>query len=303
MAKEINKIWLNHKLVSELEAKIPIMDRGFLYGDGVYETLRVYDGKIFRADAHFKRLDDSLKGIKLKIPWPHLYLTKACLATIRANQMKEALIRVTVSRGSGDLGYDPASCKKPTLVIFAVPIRSGLPELWKSGIKISIVKTRRNHPVCLNPAIKSTNCLNGIFAKMESLKKGAFEGVFLNFDGYLAEGTISNIFIIKSGILKTPALECGILDGVTRRTLLETAQNSDFQVLQTHIKPFELMEADEAFLTSTTMELMPIVQVDEKKIGSGQPGPVTKFLHAKFLDILRKELKLTGKYDFYHTGR
>lgn len=287
----MRKIWLNTKLVSEPEAKVSVWDRGFLYGDGVYETVRVYDGKIFRAAEHWKRLDHSLAGIHLKIPWSHGFLTRAALSTLKANRLKECLVRVTISRGVGELGYDPSTCKKPTLAVLALPVRKDLIELWQKGVKIAIVKVRRNHPASLNPAIKSTNCLNGIFAKMESLKKGAFEGLFLNLDGHLAEGTISNIFIVKSGILKTPALDCGLLDGVTRGAVIETAKKSDFQVFETRIKPFELFEADEAFLTSTTMELMPVIQVDRKKIGSGQPGPVTKFLHEQFRELLRKELK------------
>lgn len=290
------KIWLNNKIVSESQAKVSVWDRGFLYGDGVYETLRVYQGKIFRAKEHWKRLNHSLEGLRLKIPWTAQKLTEFCTKTARANRLQECLIRVTITRGVGELGYDPATCKKPTLAILAVPVRSDLEELWKKGVKISIAKTCRNHPKTLNPSVKSINCLNGIFAKMESLKKNAFEGLFLNLDGYLAEGTISNIFLIKSGILKTPSLDCGILNGVTRNAVIETAKNSDFQVLETRIKPFELFEADESFLTSTTMELMPVVQVDNKKIGSGKPGPITKFLHVKFRELLSKELKLQGDY-------
>lgn len=291
----MKKIWLNNKIVPESQAKISVWDRGFLYGDGVYETLRVYQGKIFRAEEHWKRLRHSLEGIHLKIPWTQRQLTAFSIKTVQANRLKECLVRVTLTRGAGELGYDPASCKKPTLAIVAVPVRSDLEELWKKGVKIAIAKTQRNHPKTLNPSIKSINCLNGIFAKMESLKKNAFEGVFLNLDGYLAEGTISNIFLIKSGILKTPSLDCGILNGVTRNAVIETAKNLDFQVLETRLKPFELFEADESFLTSTTMELMPVVQVENKKIGSGQPGPVTKFLHTKFRELLRRELKLDEK--------
>lgn len=284
----MKKIWLNHKLVTESEAKVSVWDRGFLYGDGVYETLRVYQGKIFRAQEHWRRLKHSLAAIHLKIPWTDQKLTRACLSTVKANHLKECLVRVTITRGAGELGYDPSTCKKPSLVVMAVPVRSDLEELWKQGIKISIAKTRRNHPKTLNPAIKSTNCLNGIFAKMESLGKKSFEALFLNLDGYLAEGTISNIFLIKAGILKTPSLDCGLLNGVTRCAVMEIATKSDFQVIETRLKPFELLEADEAFLTSTTMELMPVVQVDNKKIGSGQPGPVTKFLHSKFRELTSK---------------
>lgn len=289
------KIWFNSKIVPDSKAKVSIWDRGFLYGDGVYETVRVYEGKIFRAEGHWKRLDNSLRGIQLKIPWSHSYLTRACLSTIRANRLKECLVRVTISRGVGKLGYDPATCKKPTLVILALPVRSDLDELWSNGVKVEIVNVRRNHQKSLNPALKTTNCLNGILAKMESLKKGAFEGVFLNLDGYLAEGTISNIFIVKNGIVKTPVLECGLLDGVTHSAAIECAKKVNVKVLETKIKPFEVYNADEVFLTSTTMELMPVVQVNGKKIGNGRPGTLTKFLHKEFRKLLKKELKIPSK--------
>lgn len=288
----MKKIWLNNKLVNDNQAKVSIWDRGFLYGDGVYETVRVYDGKIFRAEGHWKRLDHSLQGIRLKVPWSHSYLTNACLKTVRGNRLKECLVRVTISRGIGELGYDPSTCGKPTLVVLALPVRSDLSQLWKKGVKIAIVKVRRNHPYALNPAIKSTNCLNGIFAKMDSLKKGAFEGVFLNLDGFLAEGTISNIFIVKGGILKTPALQDGLLDGVTRGGVIETASKYGIKILQTHIKPFEVLSTDEAFLTSTTMEVMPVVKVDKKAIGNGTPGHLTLFLQRRFRELVQKELNL-----------
>jgi branched-chain amino acid aminotransferase len=289
----MKKIWLNHKLVPESQAMISVLDRGFLYGDGVYEAVRTYQGKIFRADHHWNRLDQSLQSIRLKIPWSHDFLTHACLATIQANGLHNALVRITISRGIGEVvGYDPFSCKQPTLTLIAMPVRKDLHQLWEKGVKIKIVNVRRNSIKSLSPAIKHTNALNGILAKMEAIDSKAFEGVFLNLEGYVAEGTISNICLVKKGVLKTPSLDCGILDGVTRHAVLELARKAKIKVLETKIKPSELYQADEVFLTSTTMETMPVVQVNNKKIGRGKPGPMTCFLHAQLRELIQKELNM-----------
>lgn len=289
------KIWLQNRIVSEAQAKVPIWDRGFLYGDGIYETVRVYDGRIFRAGQHWRRLDHSLEGIRLKIPWSHAYLTKACRAVIRANKWKDCLVRVTVSRGVGEIGYDPTTCGRPTLVVLPSHIRGDLMELWKKGVRVALVKIRRNPLKSLSPAVKHTNCLNGILAKMEAMDRKAFEGVFLNIDGDLAEGTISNVFIVKGGRAKTPSLDCGILDGVTRSAILEAARDAGIRVEQAHIKPEEVYSADEMFLTSTTMEAMPVVRVNDRRIGDGKPGPVTRRLHRSFRALLERELGLRFK--------
>ncbi len=286
----MKKIWINHQLLPTNQAKVSALDRGFLYGDGVYEAVRVYQGKIFRGDGHWKRLAGSLKAVHMRVPWTGKFLTDACLKTAKANGMKEALVRVTISRGVGEIGYDPRTAIHPTLTVMATPVRADLPELWKKGVKIAVVKIRRNHVLSLNPAIKHTNALNGILAKIEALKVGAFEGVFLNLDGFVAEGTISNIFLIKNGIVKTPALSCGILDGVTRRAILEVARGCGLRVAETDIPEIDLYRADEIFLTSTTMEAMPVVRIQKRKVGSGRPGPVTALIQKKFRGLLRKEL-------------
>src|SRR3989338_4495970 len=292
----MQKIWINDHMVPETKAKISIFDRGFLYGDGVYETVRVYEGKIFIAEAHWKRLRKSLKGIHLQIPWSNLNLTEACLKTVQANGLKECLTRITITRGRGEVGYDPKSCQNPSLVIFASPIRKDLLHLWLNGVKISVVPVRRNHRKSLNPALKTINCLNGILAKIESLKENAFEGVFLNLEENLAEGTISNIFIIKNRILKTPSLECGILDGVTRGAVIEAAKKQKIKVEETKINVSELLRADEIFLTSTTMEIMPVIQVDKKPIRNSAPGPISKILHKTLRSLIQKELSLSKEF-------
>ncbi|MBI2118755.1 MAG: aminotransferase class IV [Elusimicrobia bacterium] len=292
----MQKIWINDQLVPETQAKISIFDRGFLYGDGVYETVRVYEGKIFRAEGHWKRLRKSLKGIHLQIPWSNSNLTEACLRTVQANGLKECLVRITITRGKGEVGYDPKTCNNPSLVIFATPIRKNLLHLWLNGVKISVVPVRRNHPKSLNPSLKTINCLNGILAKIESLKENAFEGLFLNLEENLAEGTISNIFIIKNGVLKTPSLECGILDGVTRGAVIEASKKQKIKIKETKINVAELLKADEVFLTSTTMEIMPVIQVDKKPIKSGNPGPLSKILHKALRTLIQKELSLSKEF-------
>lgn len=292
----MQKIWINDHLVPESQAKISIFDRGFLYGDGVYETVRVYEGKIFRAEGHWKRLRKSLKGIHLQIPWSNSKLRDACLKTIKANGLEECLTRITITRGRGEVGYDPKTCKNPSLVIFASPIRKDLLQCWLKGVKISVVPVRRNHQKSLNPSLKTINCLNGILAKIESLKENAFEGVFLNLEENLAEGTISNIFMIKNGILKTPALECGILDGVTRGAVIEAAKKQKIKVQETKINVAELLRADEIFLTSTTMEIMPVIRVDNQPIKNSAPGPISKTLHAGLRSLIQKELSLSKEF-------
>ena len=288
----MKKIFLRNKLVPASQAKVPVLDRGFLYGDGVYEAVRIYQGKIFRAEEHWRRLGQSLRAVHMKIPWSHGYLTQACLKTARANALPEALARVTISRGVGDLGYDPSTCGRPTLTVIAAEVRPDLPQLWERGVKAALVSIRRNHVLSLNPAIKHTNALNGILAKIESLRAGAFEGVLLNLEGYVTEGTISNIFMVRRGVLRTPALGSGILDGVTRHAVLETARRSGIKVREDFIRKKELLAADEIFLTSTTMEVMPVVNIDGRKVGPGTPGPVTRLLQKRFRGLVAKELNV-----------
>ncbi|OGR82314.1 MAG: hypothetical protein A2902_00935 [Elusimicrobia bacterium RIFCSPLOWO2_01_FULL_64_13] len=288
----MNRICLNGAILPESRAKVSAMDRGFLYGDGAYEAVRVYRGRIFRADRHWRRLSRSLAALRIRVPWNGARLTKLCLATARANGLADALVRATITRGKSPLGYDPRSAKKPTLAIAASPIRNDLPELWRRGVAAAVVKIRRNPPASLDPAVKHTNSLNGILAKMESLEAGAFEGIFLNLDGFVAEGTISNLFAVRDGRLRTPSLDSGILDGVTRRAVLEIARRARIPCREARMRPEEIFRADEIFLTSTTMEVMPVVRVGRRRIGPGVPGPVTRSLQTLFRELVNKELGL-----------
>ena len=285
-------IWLNTKILPAEKAKISVLDRGFLYGDGVYETVRLYSGHIFRAEQHWKRLDNSLKGISLPIPWAPSQITNAILKTVKKNKTPECLARITISRGVGEIGYDPTTSKKPTGMVLTSPIRPDLPKLSRTGVKIIFASVRRNHPRSLNPALKHTNCLNGILAKMEALKESAFEAVFLNLEGEIAEGTISNFFLIKNGTIKTPRLGCGILEGVTRGATLEVAKKEGFDIKETSLSLADAERADEMFITSTTMEVMPVVQAGSKKVGKGLPGPITRQLQEKLRFLIQSELKL-----------
>lgn len=289
-------VWLNNKILPLEKAKISVMDRGYLYGDGVYEAVRVYEGKIFRAEHHWRRLDASAKALAIKIPWPHAVRTDACQKIIRANKLQNALLRLTVSRGVGTMGYDPSSAKHPTGTVVSSQVRSDLRNLWEKGVKVAIVHVRRNPIESLSPLIKHTNCINGILAKMEALKEKAFEGIFLNMRGYLTEGTISNLFLIKNKTIYTPELECGLLSGVTRSVMIDCAKQSGFHVKETQLRPEALLQADEAFLTSTTMEAMPIVKVSAHKIGAGRPGTITKILHRAFRQFVCRELRLSAKW-------
>jgi len=271
-------IFLNAGLVPKNKAVISVFDHGFLYGDGIYETLRAYNGVAFKLDEHIDRLRRSASLIQLEIPKNPAAIKRAVYQTLRANRLREAVIRITVSRGPGPAGLDPALCRKPTFVVFASPFRNYPEQLYRKGAGIAIVSTRRNIISALNPQIKSLNFLNNILAKIEAKHENAFEAVMLNHRGYLAEGTVSNLFFLKNRILYTPGLEAGILDGITRNTVLEIAGRSGLTIREGKFRKNSVYDADEVFLSNTTMEIMPVSRVDTVKIGSGA-GRMTKVLH------------------------
>jgi branched-chain amino acid aminotransferase len=274
-------IYLNEKIVPASKALVSVFDHGFLYGDGIYETLRAYKGLVFKIDEHIERLFRSASMLDLKIPKTHGSIKKAVYDTLKANDQNEAVIRITISRGAGPLGLDPGLCPRPTFVIIANEFRGYPKKFYIKGVNIAIVNTRRNFKGALDPQIKSLNFLNNILAKIEAKKRGAYEAVMLNYRGYLAEGTITNIFFIKERKLCTPGLDVGILDGITRRIILDAAIELGIKVKEGHFRQNELCCASEVFISNTTMEVLPVSVIDNMKIGK-KPGRITKALHQAY---------------------
>ncbi len=271
-------VYVNGHFLPKDEARISVFDHGFLYGDGIYETLRSYDGRIFLLSKHLSRLKHSADAVSLSLPLPLERIGDALREALAVNKLREAYLRIQISRGPGDIGLDPALCPAPTTVIIAKPFKDYPKEHYEKGVPVAIVRTRRNHPEALSPSIKSTNFLNNILAKIETLQAGAYEGIMLNWKGEIAEGTISNIFIVRKGVLATPHLETGILEGVTRDLVLHLGRTAGVPVEERSLSPKDLLKADECFITNTTAEIMPVATVDGAAIGSGGPGPVTRTL-------------------------
>jgi branched-chain amino acid aminotransferase len=279
-------VYIDGKYYPESQAKISVFDHGLLYGDGVFEGIRAYNGRVFKLDEHVNRLYESAKAIELRIPLSAKEFKEAILTTIRKNKLQDSYIRVVVTRGHGDLGLDPRKCPKPTVIIIAsymTPLYEGL------NATAIIPFTRRNALTALNPMIKSLNYLNNILAKIEANKAGTNEAIMLNQNGTISEGTGDNVFIVTAGKVVTPPPAAAILKGITRDTAIQLAREEMIEVIEREITVHELISADEAFLTGTAAEIAPLVQVDGKTIGDGMPGPVTMKLIKRF-----KELRKTG---------
>jgi branched-chain amino acid aminotransferase len=285
------KIYVNGKLYAKDKAKVSVFDHGYLYGDGIYETLRAYDGVVFEFKEHMVRLNRSATMMGLTLPLDEDGIYRAVHETLEENALKDAYIRISVSRGPGEIGLDPELCSKPTFIIIAKQFSDYDPQMYRDGVKVSVVQTRRNHPECLNPAIKSTNFLNNIFAKMESKRADAFEGIMLNHASYVAEGTISNVFIVKDGALITPPLIAGILEGVTRDLVMKLAAGLGITVYEELFTEVQLWQADEVFITNTTMEIMPVTRVDDQVVGMGAPGELTRRLASAYKEEVRRCLE------------
>ena len=277
------KIFLNGKLVDKSEAKVSVFDHGYLYGDGVFEGIRSYNGLVFKLKEHIDRLFESAYSITLKVPVTKKQLEEAIIKTLKANKLKDAYIRVVVSRGVGDLGLDPRKCEgKETLVIIAATITLYPQELYHKGMEIITVPTIRNIPEALNPQIKSLNYLNNILAKIEAINAGYQEALMLDHLGYVAECTGDNIFIVKRGELFTPPQCMGTLRGITRDTVLAIAGKCKIPCHEHVITRHEVYISDECFLTGTAAEEIPVVKIDGRVIGTGKPGPMTKRLMQGF---------------------
>ena len=275
-------VYIDGKYYPKKEAKVSVFDHGFLYGDGVFEGIRVYDGYVFRLDDHITRLYESSKSIELEVPLSKEEFKKAILETVRKNKLRDAYLRVIVTRGVGDLGLNPVSCPKASIVIIAdylAPLFEG-----KNATAI-IASTRRNAISALNPMIKSLNYLNNVLARIEANKANTSEAIMLNQNGTIAEGTGDNVFIVKNGKLMTPPPTAGVRIGITRETVIALAKEEKVEVVEKEITAHELYNADEAFLTGTAAEVAALVEVDGKKIGTGKPGVVTSRLIEKFKKI------------------
>lgn len=282
------KVYINGTLFDKEDAKISVYDHGLLYGDGVFEGIRSYGGKVFRLQKHLKRLWESANAIWLQIPMTVEEMTSAVQETLKVNGIDDGYVRLIVTRGSGTLGLDPNRTSNPQVIIIADRIALYPPELYEDGLEIVTVSTVRNHPAALNPRIKSLNYLNNILAKIEGLQAGCIEALMLNHKGEVAECTGDNIFLVKRGQILTPGLDAGILGGITRDAVIEVAIEAGYDVKETALTRHDVFIADECFLTGTAAEVIPVVKVDSRPIGAGKPGETTKSLITAFHKLTRE---------------
>ena len=284
------KIYIDGKFCGKDEAKISVFDHGLLYGDGVFEGIRAYNGRIFRLQEHLNRLYYSARAITLTIPLSMKEMEMAVVETLRVNQLKDAYVRLIVTRGEGDLGLDPKKCPKPCVIIIVGGIALYPHKLYEKGLDLVTVSTKRNISEALNPCIKSLNYLNNIMAKIEANRADAPEAIMLNKDGYVAECTGDNIFIVTRETLVTPPCWAGALDGITRATVMEVAREKlKIESREDLFTPYNIYTADEVFLTGTAAEVIPVTKVDDRIIGNGKPGSITRKLIAEFQKLTRRD--------------
>jgi branched-chain amino acid aminotransferase len=283
---------VNGRVTDQEHAVISVFDHGFLYGEGIYETLRTYNGQPFLFERHMRRLRNSAAMLALDVPMTDADIDRRFRETMRAAALgdapdREAYIRILITRGIGELTYDPAACPAPSVVIIVKPNVEPSREVFDRGVTVALVGVVRNHPGSVNPLIKSNNLLNNALAMQQAFRSGGYEGIMRNYRGELAECTQSNLFIVKNGAALTPPLDAGLLPGITREFLFEVGAENNIIVREQVLRDDDLFGADEAFLTSTTREVVPIVRVDDRQIGSGMPGPITRAL----LDAFRKKAR------------
>jgi branched-chain amino acid aminotransferase len=281
-------IFMNDRLVPEEEARISVFDHGLLYGDGVFEGLRSYSGRVFRLDAHLDRLWDSARAISLEIPLAKDVVAKAVNETLAANKLVDGYVRLIVTRGAGSLGLDPNRTKNPQVIVIADTISLYPQEFYDKGLRIVTAATQRVHSAALSPRIKSLNYLNNIMAKLEGLQAGCVEALMLNHKGEVAECTGDNLFVVRSGRLLTPPPDAGILEGITRGAVMELAHAAGIDCREATLTRYDIYTSDECFLTGTAAEVIPVVEIDGRKVGSGTPGPVTSRLTAEFHRLVRQ---------------
>jgi len=282
------KIYIDGKFCSEANAKISVFDHGLLYGDGIFEGIRFYNGRVFRLEEHLERLWDSARSICLEIPMTHEKMTEAVLETIRQNHLRDGYIRLLVTRGIGNLGLNPEQCKSPSVIIIAATIALYHEDFYRKGLSIVTCATRRSNPASLNPAVKSLNYLNNVMARIEATLAGADEALLLNDAGNVAECTADNVFIIKRDQIFTPPITAGALRGITRSIVFEIAAEFGLSVVEADFTRHDVFVADECFLTGTAAEIVPVVKADGRLIGNGKPGPITKRIIARFREMTRE---------------
>jgi branched-chain amino acid aminotransferase len=284
------KIFLDGAFVEAADAKISVFDHGLLYGDGVFEGIRLYGGNVFRLDAHLERLEYSAKAILLKLPWTRAQISEWTCEACRVNHLTDGYIRLVVTRGPGNLGLSPNSCLKPSIFIIADKIALYPPDLYATGLAVITVPTRRINPAALSPTIKSLNYLNNILAKIEAQQLGFQEAFMLNDQGYVAECTGDNVFLVHKGELITPTVASGALKGITREVVLEIAAELGVGVREANVTRYDVWVADECFLTGTAAEVIPVVKVDGREVGNGKPGAVT----SRFIEAFRRRVLVEG---------
>ncbi|PPA72492.1 branched-chain-amino-acid transaminase [Jeotgalibacillus proteolyticus] len=279
-------IFMNGEFVTKENAKVSVYDHGFLYGDGVFEGIRAYNGNVFRLNEHLVRLYDSAKSILLEMPFSKEEMSEIVLETLRKNNLSDAYIRLVVSRGPGNLGLDPFSCKQPNVIVIAESLALFPKELYESGIEIVTVASRRNRSDVLSPKVKSLNYLNNILVKIEAGLAGVPEALMLNDQGYVAEGSADNIFIIRDKKILTPPGYVGALEGITRNAIIEIARKKGYSMEEAVFTRHDVYVADEVFLTGTAAEVIAVVKVDGRSIGTGKPGEITNELLQSFRDLV-----------------
>jgi branched-chain amino acid aminotransferase len=284
------KIYIDGKFYPEKAAKISVFDHGLLYGDGVFEGIRAYNNRVFKLSEHIDRLFDSAKAIMLEIPMTKKALCEAVAKSCSVNKIRDGYIRLVVTRGVGDLGLNPNSCKKPTVIIIAKTITLYPAQMYRDGLALITVPTMRSPASALNPAIKSLNYLNNVLAKIEAIQGGVLEAIMLNAQGYVAECTGDNVFIFKRGELLTPPVSAGALNGITRQAIFQLAEQTlGITVKEMNLTRYDLFTADECFLTGTAAEVIPAVKIDSRVIGNGKPGENTRRLIKAFQDLTKHE--------------
>jgi branched-chain amino acid aminotransferase len=287
---------VNGRITSDREAVVSVLDHGFLYGEGVYEVVRTYRRRPFLFDRHLDRLRRSAAFLALTLPlsdaeFEARFRDTAAAFFAQPDATAEVYVRILVTRGVGDITYNTASCVSPTVVVIIKPFTPLSPEVYARGVRAALVPVLRNHPGSVSPLIKSNNLLNNALAAQEAYRRGAFEGIMRNFRNEISEGSVSNIFVVKNGAVLTPPLDAGLLAGITRAFVLEIAPGARIEIREAPLHDEELLDADECFLTSSTQEIVPIVQVDDHRIGAGRPGPVTRALHTAYRAALQRRLE------------